>query len=279
MYDGKLGVGIMSFNRPNYLGKLVDSLCQNTHLKNTDFHLYQDGSIDRFTKKPITDNEKINKCVDLFDASSLPNKNKYIRKENVSIAINQFEAYEGLTSNYEYVLILEDDLILSPHYLRLIRVLIKQFENEDGVFSVSLNFRRCCEPADVSKRLDQVTNLKEHWWAECFSSKKWQLIRPHFLKYYELVKNVYYHERPREPILQLFREMNYPTHVSSQDAAKEASVICCGLKRINTVVNRGIYIGEHGVHFRPEIFRKLNFHNQEPYIFPEDKDIKEFKLV
>lgn len=278
MYNGKLGVGIISFDRPKYFSRLMESLTGNSHLENTDFHLFQDGVHNRFNASKLGELSNIVKCIDLFNNSSLSKKSTHIKKDNVGIAVNQFEAYETLTANYEYVLILEDDVVLSPYFLRLIRVLIDQFKNEDKVFSISLNFRRACEKKDIASRLDEVFVGREHWWAECFAAKKWQIIRPTFMKYYELVKDVPYYQRPRDKILELFHSMGFMTKVDSQDAAKEASVIHAGMLRVNSTVNRGFYIGKEGVHFRPAIFNKLGFADQEPYIFEEDKTIKEFKV-
>lgn len=278
MYNGKLGVGIISFDRPKYFMRFIESLKNNTHLDNADFHLFQDGIKNRFNASKLGDYNNIIKCIDLFNDSSLPNKSTHIKRDNVGIAVNQFEAYETLTANYEQVLILEDDVVLSPHFIRLLRVLIEQFKNDDKVFSVSLNFRRACEKKDIQSRIDECFVGKEHWWAECFSSKKWQIIRPHFMKYYELVKDVPYYQRPRAKILELFQSMGFNSRIDSQDAAKEASVIYAGMIRVNSTVNRGIYIGQEGVHFRPDIFNKLGFADQEPYIFEEDKNISEFKV-
>ena len=263
---------------------MLNSLSKNTDLENTDFHLYLDGWVDRITKKPIGNNlptleQRVKLCREAFRATSLPNKFIHDRKEHVHIAINEFEATEDLTSNYEHIVLLEDDIVLSPHYLRLLRVLIDQFKNEDQVFSVSLNFKKL--DTNVVTKLNKikfVTNKECHWWAECFSSNKWKIIKPQFLKYYEIVKNINYTKRPHYKIKNLIESWGVDFGATSQDAAKDASVTYCGLKRVNTVINRGIYIGEYGTHFTPGIYREKQLHLQEPYIFAKDKDLKRFLM-
>ena len=71
------------------------------------------------------------------------------------------------------------------------------------------------------------------------------------------------------------QNMMRPGFVDSRDWFREKA---SEVKRVNTVVNRGICIGEHGTHFGPITYQQHKLHLQEPYIFESDKDIKEFIL-
>lgn len=274
MYKGKIGVALIAYNRPHYFSQLVNSLENQSQLTNLDFHLFLDGP-----QRPVADSLLIKQTRQIFDDSSLPNKSVHKRDKNVSIAINQFEAVEYMVNEYDYVWVVEDDLVLSKYYVRLLRIMIEQYANKKDVFGVSLNFLRRCNESDINKFYSSVQYRNEHWWAECFSSEKWKTVKPYFLEYYKFVKDIPYNMRPRERIQRLFKSIDMHIPQTSQDAGKDYALKKAGLKRINTVVNRGIYLGEKGVHFTPQIAAKYKFKEQIPYEFKKDANLKKFKLI
>lgn len=273
MYTGKLGIAIISYNRPHYLRQLLVSLEHQSRLTQTDVHLFQDGA------RLQSDRHKVRECVELFDLTHLTVKHKHVRTRNVGIAVNQFEALELMFKTYDYVMILEDDVILSNHYLKLIRVLIGQCFSMPQVFSLSLNFLRQCEKSKISDNLNKIylTN-RVHWWAEVFSKHNWTLARPYFLEYYELVKDANYLLRDHKAIRELFASKGFEERNTSQDAGKDYAVFRLGMSRINTVVNRGMYIGIEGTHFDQKKADPYKFGEQVPFYFEDDRDLTEFEL-
>jgi hypothetical protein len=278
MYTGKLGVGLIAFNRPHYFRETIKSLNKQTHLADTDFHLFQDGRLNKFSKKLHADRIVVAKSLDLFRRAKLPNKTEHIQKQNVGNGINQFMAVEHLASKYDYFLIIEDDVVLSPHYLRLIRLMISQFMGIDDVFSVSLSFKRKCEKSEIGENLDKVAYLHEHWWAECWSAAKWKTCRKHFLTYYQFIQNCDYQLRPHDKIRRMFHSQGFMVPQTSQDAGKDFMLFKTGMHRLNTVVNRGFYIGEQGMHFRASTYKRMGFGEMKPYIHEEDAKLDSFVL-
>ena len=277
MFEGKVGVGIISFDRPDYLRQLVASLEQQTHLEETYFHLFQDGSKNVFSGRECADQADIERCVNVFAEADLPRAFFHVREENAGIAINQFEAIEGMVAQYDYVLMLEDDVVLSPYYFRLMRVLFEQLEDQEDVFGFCLGFKKLCARHKTRENLDKIFKTCGHWWAEAFWADRWERVRPHFLEYYRLVQDKDYVMRPSQEIRELFRRKGWPSPVTSQDAAKDMAIYSAGMERVRTVVNRAISVGKRGVHFTPAIFRKLGFHDQEPCIFAEDAILQKFE--
>lgn len=273
MYTKNLGVALISYNRPHYFSQLLESLEGQSYLDNTYFHLFQDGP------KTIADTRLVPKSIKLFADSKLPFKRSHIRRRNVSIAINQFEAVEHMVKRYEYLIVIEDDVILSKHFLRLIRVLIEQYGDREDIFGMSLNFLRRCKGRYIENNLNKMVYTNEHWWAECFSAKKWAIVKPYFMEYYRLVKNINYSQRPHARIKSLFRRHGLFIPQTSQDAGKDYALMRAGLKRINSVVNRGKYIGVEGVHFNEVVAQKYRFSEQVPYEFDSDYDIDKFMLL
>ena len=278
MITDTIGIGIISFNRPAYLRQTLASLEQQTHLHGLDFHLFQDGAKNRFSHRPYADPVDILAAAEAFAEASLPNKTVFMQKHNVGTAINQFDAIEHLAANYKYVIILEDDVVLSPHYLRLARVMFDQVKDREDVFSVSLGFKRECPEDAIEQNLDKVKFGRPHFWDMLLVSDRWERARPHYMEYYELVNDIDYRHRNQIAIWTLFGNKGWPHMATSQDSGRDMACHAAGMKRCGTIVNRGISIGQEGVHWTPAAFEKKGYANQVPYVFESDADLEEFEL-
>lgn len=73
MYKNKIGIGLISFNRPNYFKQTLESLEKQENLKNYDFHLFQDGQVNKFSGRIVTDRYLIDRSIRLFKVSKLNN--------------------------------------------------------------------------------------------------------------------------------------------------------------------------------------------------------------
>lgn len=280
MYSGKLGVAIISFNRHNYLRRVIESLEKQSYLENTKFHLFQDGYKNIFSGKTKAKKEDIEKSIMLFKTSELIKGGSILRVEqNVGNGRNQYTANEIMSSIYDYYLIIEDDVLLSPDYLRLCRVLIDQFGQRKDVFSFNLNFKKLCTPTEVKNNLNKVIFDETHWWAECIISRQWKIAREHFKDYFRLIQEVDYSDLPREEIQNLFKKHKFEKKQCSQDAGKDFSLFKAKLRRMTTIVNRGFYIGQQGIHFTPKLYAQMQWHKQAPYIFSSDNQLNEFILI
>lgn len=277
MSGERIGVGIISFDRPHYLRQLVRSLEANGDLKGVDFHLFQDGAVNRWSGRLCGSGPGIMAAVSLFKASGLRRKTVHVHLDNVGIALNQHRALEYLVMRYPWVVLLENDVVLSPHYLRLARVLFEQLEAESNVCSFCLGFKKLCPRHRVADNLDKMIRVCGHWWGEGLWSNKWARARPFFDEYYHLVADCDYQARPHEAITGLFRAHGWPSINTTQDAAKDMAIYSAGMERVRLVVNRGISIGRHGTHSTPALYRGLGFDDQEPYVFESDAVLDRFQ--
>lgn len=279
MFGGKVGVGIISFDRPNYLWRLLDSLEGQEGAGEIDLHFFQDGEVNEFSGRVCGFAEGIALSVEVFERARLPNKCAHVREKNAGIAIQQFEAIEEMVAEYDHVLILEDDVVLSPYHFRLMRVLFEQLEDEEDVFGFCLGLRKLCPKHKVEENLDKMYKTRGEWGGEGFWARTWARVRPHFVEYYRLVEEIDYVYRRKEEILQLFRRKGWPAPVSSQDAGRDMAIHAAGMQRVRSVVNRAILVGEYGMNLDPQKFRMLGFHDQEPFVFESDKHLQEFKWI
>ena len=274
----QIGIAIISFNRPARLQQLLVSLERQAHLGNVGFHLFQDGAVSAFDGKERANPDDILRSIAVFKDAQLPKRVMHIRPTNVGVGIAQFGAYEYMTAHYEYVIVLENDVVLSPHYLRLARVLFGQIGDRDDIFSFSLGFRKVCPKEEARDHLHEMRFGTAHWWGEGFLSERWREIRPHFMEYYALIRGVDYRKRPSAEIHALYQRKGWTQTATSQDGGKDMAVHASGKGRIVAVVNRGVSTGMEGEHFRQEEWLRMGFHQQEPYVFEEDATLEEFVL-
>ena len=146
---GSLGVGVISFNRPGYLRRVLASLEAQTQVDDAEYWLFQDGAVNRFSGVPHGKQEDVEACRALFDRARLPNKHVTHWPDNVGVAINSLEALDTLSDNYARVILLEGDAVLSPHWLRLAGLLFDDLAERPDVFSVNPGFRSEGPDADA----------------------------------------------------------------------------------------------------------------------------------
>jgi len=273
----RIGVGIISWDRPQYLAQLIESLEKNI-LTETNFHLFQDGAVCKFTNEELADTNKIVESIGVFYKSKLPNKHYHVRDKNVSVAINQFEAMQYLRKNYEQFIFLENDVIVSSNFMILTRRLLEQFKKDERVACISPGLRLLCKENDIGKNLNKLKYSKGHFWAEACWSSKWERVEKEYMTYYNIVKNTPYRKRDEVAIRALFARNGHKAPTTSQDQGKDWAIQKAGMKRARLIVNRATGIGDHGIHSTPAKLKKsLDGHNPI-YVYKEELDIKEFKL-
>jgi hypothetical protein len=278
MYTGKLAVCVFVFNRPQYLQKLLRSLSNQDWLDDTDFWFYSDGAVNQFSGNRWAEDVDINTSRVLCQSATLPNKEIVAQPCNVGTGIQQYMAYEKLKDDYQYVVYLDDDVILSEHWLRCCRALISWLQKDDSLFFATPSITRVCESGDIQARLNDVAYCAHGWTAYVADMEKWSRIRPVFMDYYNCAFGVDYRKRPHKDIRDLHRQNGYPHENSSQDAWKEASMRKVGLRKLRTVVNRGFYIGEVGVHATAANYKADRWEEHRPWNFNEDAHRKSFEL-
>ena len=264
-----IGVGIITFDRPGYLRRVLAALEVQTQAPAAEYWLFQDGVVNRFSDQPHGEQAKVDACRALFDRARLPNKHVKQWDDNVGVAINSLEALDTLAANYERVVLLEGDAVLSPYWLRLAGLLFADLAERPDVFSVSPNFRS--EGVD----LGAVRFGRRHMWAECFLSQRWHAIRPYYIEdYWPHVAEVDYFYRDIDAIDALYTAHGVhggPDGLAwSQDGGRILAMMRAGMRRAFLGVNRAIGIGREGIHFTPELFHAGGFDFPGPFIHTGD---------
>lgn len=267
-----LTIAILSFDRPGYLKEVLASL--TPQLRNGDeILLFQDGGWDRFAQKSLERDAQIEACIATFDRYFPPRAHKrfrvskFISEDNLGIAGNYRRAESQVfeTLRRESVLLLEDDLVLGPHYLFSISKLLEVAQREPKIGYVAAYGDLWASREQQILRISELIQMHENWGA-ALTRRSWLAQKPVRERYWNLVKDSPYHARDNQAIRDLYREYGYMCQYTSQDASRWVACCVAGLARVMTAVCQARYIGALGMHFTPELYARFGFADSS--IFP-----------
>lgn len=280
--ETKIGLGLISFNRPELLRQVIKSLEIQSDKSDIDFYYFQDGEVNFYSKKRYANFKQIDSCLNILRDSKLFGTWTYPKGNNFGTAIQKYEAQNFLSKKYEAFIIIEDDVILDKHFLRVMKVLLEQYKEDTKVGPVVSSIAYYSKQPAISIA-DAVFRWKKGLWLAGgygLWSNKWRVIKCFYEPYYALVKNCDYRLRPHNKIYQLFKDSGYfPYHTSAQDAGMLYAVNMADRCGIYTAVPRSKHIGETGLHCTPKIQKDHGWDKVQLKALESDLTIKKFREV
>ena len=268
---------VFSFNRPEYLAQVLQSLQKQTD-KNIDYILIQDGAVNRISRRKYANEHDVRQCVKMFTDADLPGSQTVVNSHNMGMAHQKLLGYSVAFKEYDYdtCIVFEDDLVVAPNYVRLMRVLLHQFGSDRKIATVQASDSKVTydDYNNLSyKELSLIEYSHRHFWGYGTWKDRWAMHKPIYDTYYNLIKDRDYRLRPHGKIRKLTGIKQ-----TSHDAALDWCIEKCEQKKVNTVIPRATYIGRTGLHCRPDLFKKSGYEDRLsfPIDFEEDKDIDKF---
>jgi hypothetical protein len=265
-----IGVGIIGFDRPQYLRRTLAGLAQQDYAGDVEYHLFLDGAVNPFSGRTVGSQWGIDAAAQVFARSGLPNQQIHAQDDNLGIGLHQYQAIEWMTTHYERVMMVEDDVVLSPHWLRLAMGLVDKYQDREGIFGFSPGYKK------QGTNEDALLYFWAHWLCETFTAQAWSWARLYYQDYLHLIDGVDYGYRDHEAIQAFYKRYGWVHPATSQDAAKDMAIHRAGMRRVSCEVNRAINIGRTGVHLNPALFSHLGFENQAPFTFDGDRTRTQF---
>jgi len=195
-----LPIAILSFNRAQYLEQVLRSLRPQVS-KRDRVILIQDGAKNPFSGRVKATPESIRQCVDLF-RDIIPWGTVLESPANLGIALNyeRAETYVFETLQSQRALILEDDLVLSPDYIRVIHWLLRFAEKDRRIAYVSAYGNMWASLDDKRRRQGELLHMHENW-GFAMTRQAWLDERPFRQQYLRLLDERDYSERDGSRIL------------------------------------------------------------------------------
>ena len=227
--------------------------------------LFQDGSKNAFSGIVRGDRTKIARNVSLFK-DCFPNGPVYDAPSNLGVALNydRAERHAFDSGLHEACIFLEDDLVLSPHYVATLDRMIALALEDPRIGYVSACGDHRTPLAEQRRDPGRFTAMHGNW-GFGLTRTQWTRNHPFVDRYLDLVRDVDYRLRRNRPIFDLYTEWGMQRAVSSQDRMKVIACCLTGGVRLNTAACLGQYIGRTGVHCTEAMFLRAGYDATEIY--------------
>lgn len=119
---------LFAYNRPEHLKTTIEALKRNALAKESDLFIFADAP------RSEADNEAVGLVRDIIHSvNGFKSVSVTERKENWGLARNIIDGVTTLAERYGRVIVLEDDLIVAPHFLEFMNDALDVYQDEPRV--------------------------------------------------------------------------------------------------------------------------------------------------
>ena len=163
-------VALFVYNRPDHTQQTLAALRANTLAEQTPLYIFADAPRDAATRAA---HEEVLACV--LDVQGFASVTLIQRERNLGLARSIIDGAGMLCARHGRVIVLEDDLITSPHFLRYMNDALDHYADDEAVGCVSAYMYPVNVPAGMQDTL--LLPFPMSWgWATW--SRAWQLFEP-----------------------------------------------------------------------------------------------------
>jgi len=128
-------VALFVYNRTDHVQRTLKSLMVNELADRSDLYIFSDGPRENASEKQI---QKIKEVRNLIREKKWCGKVEIIeRKENLGLAVSIISGVTEVVNTYGKIIVLEDDLILSPGFLNYMNDGLSLYESDNRVFHIA----------------------------------------------------------------------------------------------------------------------------------------------
>lgn len=125
-------IALFTYNRADHTRQAVESLLKNLEAKETDIFVFSDGPKNEKAAEGVKANREYIRTISGFKTVTIIE-----REKNWGLSKNLIEGITRICNEYGRVIVVEDDLILSPFFLRYMNDGLEKYEDDDRVASIS----------------------------------------------------------------------------------------------------------------------------------------------
>lgn len=124
-------IALFAYQRPDHLSRVIDALAANPEAARSDLYIFSDAPRDRAAEAGVAAVRALVADVGRF-ASVVP----VYRETNLGLARSIIDGVGRVCAERGRVIVLEDDLMVSPHFLGFMNDAIATYENDPLVASI-----------------------------------------------------------------------------------------------------------------------------------------------
>ncbi len=127
-------IALFTYNRADHTKQAIESLLKNAEAKDSELFIFSDGPKNEKAKKGVEENRAYIKTLkdEGFKSVTIVE-----REKNWGLANSLIAGITEIVNKYGRVIVVEDDLILSPYFLQYMNEALEKYKDEDRVASIS----------------------------------------------------------------------------------------------------------------------------------------------
>ena len=124
-------IALFAYNRPDHLTRVAEGLANNREASMSKLFVFSDAAKSAAAEKMVAAVRSVAHSITGFQSVDVVEQ-----PVNLGVAKSIIQGVNTLTTKYGQVIVLEDDLLPSPHFLRYMNHALKFYEDDDRVISV-----------------------------------------------------------------------------------------------------------------------------------------------
>lgn len=176
---------ICNYNRPDHSRQVWDALSKNELAKETELYLFCDGPKDTASEEMkqrilALHNQAKQYVKDAKEAGLFKAVHVVCSEKNKGLRTSIISGATEVINKHGRVIVLEDDLVTSPYFLKYMNAALDKYESYRGVFSISA--QSCVDPKEFPQDYPYdvyayQTHLPWGWatWADRWNNVDWDI--------------------------------------------------------------------------------------------------------
>lgn len=171
---------LFTYNRPAHTERTVRALQDCLLARQSELHVFSDGPRSPAAEPAVREVRRFLETVDGFAAVRIHERNK-----NLGLAASVIDGVTRICDEFGRVIVLEDDLVVSPQFLSFLNAALGRYQNDSQVMQVAGNMF----PVDVQTADDAFFLPFVSSWGWATWDRAWREFDPNATAYGELKRD------------------------------------------------------------------------------------------
>jgi hypothetical protein len=172
-------IALFVYNRPIHTRLTINALANNVYAKDSELIVFSDGPKAELDKEQVAEVRNFIRTINSFKSIRIVES-----QINKGLAKSIIEGVTEVLKSSETIIVLEDDLVTSPHFLQYMNEGLNLYQHEEKVISIHAYMY------PVKEELPETFFIRgADCWGWATWKKKWQLFEPDGAKLLRELKN------------------------------------------------------------------------------------------
>ena len=125
-------IALFTYSRADHTRQAVESLLQNKEAAESDLFIFSDGPKTEAKREAVEENRRYIHTISGFKSIHIVEHEK-----NQGLANSLIAGITDVVNNYGRVIVVEDDLVLSPYFLKFMNDALEKYKDDDRVGTIT----------------------------------------------------------------------------------------------------------------------------------------------